>query len=87
MPPQLVTLVAQLQTLAANIASIVNQTTTGTVPNNVSAAYAALTTALTQLNTDISASTFVLATVQNDTVTVQSALTALAAALASPSNP
>jgi hypothetical protein len=46
-----------------------------------------LQSASATLATDIAATPFVLATVQNDAVNLQSAVTALAAALASPSNP
>jgi sensor histidine kinase regulating citrate/malate metabolism len=88
MNPQLVTLVQQLQALTASIAALVIPTNpSGTVPLNVQAAYATLQTATAQLSTDISAATFVIATVQADLVNVQAAVTNLATALASPSTP
>jgi hypothetical protein len=89
MPPQLITLVQNLQSLTAQIASIVLSSTAGAsnAPQNVQAAYASLQSASATLATDIAATPFVLATVQNDAVNLQSAVTALAAALASPSNP
>lgn len=89
MPPQLITLVQNLQSVTSQIAALVLASSGGasSAPQNVQAAYATLLSASATLATDISASPFVLATVQSDAVALQSAVTALAAALASPSNP
>lgn len=87
MNTQLVQLVNALQSLTEQIVAIVIPGTASGAPQNVQDAYAALQSAQATLATDIAASPFVLATVQNDAVALQTAVTALAAALASPSNP
>ena len=91
MPPQLVTLIQQLQSLTSSIAAIVlagGSTGTPTAaPVNVQTAYTALQAASAQLATDIAAATYVQATVSADLTAIQIALTALNNAVVSPSNP
>jgi hypothetical protein len=80
--------ITAVQTAATNLATAVAAAQPPIpVPLNIAAAYTALIAAEDQLETDMSAPSFNLATVQNDCVAVQSALTAFASALASPSNP
>jgi hypothetical protein len=90
MSPQLIQLVQNLQALTSQIAAIVLATSTGGAsgaPQNVQAAYAVVQTASATLATDIAATPFVSATVENDVVVLLSAVQALQTALANPSNP
>jgi uncharacterized protein len=90
MPPQLVQLVQNLQSLTSQIAAIVlasTGTNPSSAPQNVQAAFATVQAASATLATDIAATPFVSATVENDVSALQSALTALQTALANPSNP
>lgn len=95
MNPTLATIVAQAQALtAAIVAYAATLTTTGPVPANIAAALTAVTAAGTQLNTDLAlaANAFVLGqpsptAIVTDVAALLAAVTALSAAVATPSNP
>ncbi len=88
MPPKLIALIENLQTLTQQIAEIVLASGGPvTAPQNVKDAYAGLQAASAQLASDMTASPFVLETVRADAVALQQAVTALGAALANPSTP
>lgn len=90
--PTIQAILAALQADVANLATYVAGLAPSTVPQNIAAALAALSTAQTQLTTDIAANPMTVGTpvasvILSDVSTLLTAVQGLASAVAAPSNP